>query len=383
MSELSIRAARAILPGGELESAEIRVSDGVIERIGTVCEGGAATVDDYGDGIICPGFVDIHIHGVAGRLPDESADAVIATARYLLSVGVTSFLPTAMTLQGARNCAEIAAGNGIAGGAKVPGFRMEGPFLAPKNLGGGADSTLLEPDIVTAQEIIDAAAGTMCIMDVAPELPGAEPVVRKLRLQGIVVAAGHTNATAAQLRESQSWGVSHSTHLFNVMPPFSHRAAGAAGAILASRDMTGEIIADGIHLCDEAMMIACKCLGPRRLALISDMTLGGLDDGEYSRGEFSIVVRDGVARFKGADETAAHSIAGSTFPVLRGIATMCRLGIPLSDAVRMASATPAAIAGIDGECGSLESGRAADITVLRPDLSVAAVYLDGKKVFVG
>lgn len=206
-------------------------------------------------------------------------------------------------------------------------------------------------------------------------------MVRKLRDLGIVAAAAHSHADYACFEAAVDAGVSHVTHLYNVMSALHHRRPGVVGAALTDDRVTAELICDGLHLHPAAIEIALRCKGPDRIAIITDLTLGGLADGEYSNGRLTVVVRDGVARFKDTDDSMDNTIVGGTLPITRGIATIMDLGHPLEEAVRMASLVPARIAGIDTAKGSLEIGKDADITVLDDDLGVRMTMVKGRVLF--
>ena len=218
-------------------------------------------------------------------------------------------------------------------------------------------------------------------MGLGVEQPGAKEVIAKLKKQGIIASAAHTKATYEQFVEAEKWGLTHGTHLYNVMTGLHHRRPGAVGALLTSKYMTTELICDGVHIHPAAIDVALKCMGPDRIAMITDMTLGGIPDGDYDNGTYQIQVRDNVARFKGIDPDADHALAGSTRPMLAGIKTVCELGVPLYEAVRMASLTPARIVKRDENCGSLEAGKDADITVFTKDYQTVMTMVQGQIVY--
>jgi N-acetylglucosamine-6-phosphate deacetylase len=209
---------------------------------------------------------------------------------------------------------------------------------------------------------------------VAPELPGALDLVATAASDGVVVAIGHTDATYAEATAGFDRGARAATHLFNGMRPFHHRDPGPAGAALAAPRVTAEVIADGIHVHPAALRLAHAAKGPRRLALITDaMQAAGLGDGEYVLGEQTVTVTAGEAR------TASGSLAGSTLTMDRAV-RMCveDAGIPLIDALQMASATPAELLGIGAVAGRIAPGADASLVVLDEALDAIGTMVRGR-----
>ena len=370
-------AQTVVLPDRLLTPGAVLVEDNVIVKVGSCLENEVFDeMEDFGDAILSPGFFDIHIHGCMGQMPEESAEAVLHLSHFLPSTGTTSFLATAMTKKGLIHAEQAMS---LPQKAQIKGIFMEGPFLSPRNL-EAADKSIVAPSKEALNELLEIS-NHIVMMGLGVEQPGAKEVIEKLKEQKIIVAAAHTKATYDEFVEAQKWGLTHGTHLYNVMTGLHHRRPGAVGALLSSKDMTTELICDGVHIHPSAIDIALKCMGPDRIAMITDMTLGGIPDGDYDNGTYQIQVRDNVARFRGIDPDADHALAGSTRPMLSGIRTVCELGIPLYDAVRMASLTPARIVHMDECCGSLEVGKAADITVFTKDYKTLMTMIQGQVVY--
>jgi N-acetylglucosamine-6-phosphate deacetylase len=197
-------------------------------------------------------------------------------------------------------------------------------------------------------------------MTLAPELEGADQLIDLLLRRGVTVSCGHTDATAEEANIAFDRGVRTVTHLFNAMRPLHHRDPGLAGAALTTPRVTAELIADGVHLHPAALRLAHAAKGPGRLALITDaMQAAGRPDGEYRLGAQAIAVTDGEAR------TPDGTLAGSTLTMDRAVA-LCvqQAGIPLPDALTMASATPAALLGLGELKGRIAPGADADLVVL-------------------
>lgn len=381
-----LTAKRLLLPNGELEHGAVLIKNGRISAVGTAEEFGGVDLPllDCGDHILSPGFFDLHIHGCMGRVADESEDAVNLLAGYLPQTCTTSFLVTAMTARGCKHAAAAIAAQkeGKAPSAAIRGIYMEGPFLSPRKLAGaeGADEDLVAPSLPALEEIL-AIGGEIRVMGLGVELDGAKEVMRALKSHGIVVSAAHTRAEYADVLAAKANGLTHATHLYNVMNGLHHRRPGVVGAVLTSDDITTELICDGVHLHPAAIEVALRCKGSDRIAMITDMTLGGLPDGDYDNGTVQIEVRDNIARFKGADPEADHAIAGSTRPMLSGIKTVVSLGYPLFEAVKMASLTPAKIVGLDAEIGSIAVGKSADFAVFDEAFSPVMTMIRGEIAF--
>ncbi|MEN6593534.1 MAG: N-acetylglucosamine-6-phosphate deacetylase [Clostridiaceae bacterium] len=382
-----LTARRLLLPNGELEHGAVLVKDGRICAVGRADEFSGVDLPmlDYGERILSPGFFDLHIHGCMGRVADESEDAVKLLAGFLPQTGTTSFLATAMTARGCKHAAGAIAAqkDGKAPGAIIRGIYMEGPFLSPRKLAGaeGADKDLVAPSLPALEEILDIGGGAIRVMGLGIELEGAPEVMRALKSRGIVVSAAHTKAEYTDMLAAKANGLTHATHLYNVMSGLHHRRPGVVGAVLTDDAITTELICDGVHLHPAAIDTALRCKGSDNIAMITDMTLGGLPDGDYDNGTVQIEVRDNIARFKGVDPEADHAIVGSTRPMLCGVKTVASLGYPLYEAVKMASLTPARIAGLDTEIGSIAVGKSADFAVFDEAFALVMTMICGEVVF--
>jgi len=383
-----LTAETMLFPYETVEDGAVVVRDGKILAVGKrdviTAQYPEFPVEDYEDAVLSPGFFDLHIHGCLGRVTEESTDAVTALSQYLLTTGTTSFLATAMTEKGLCNAQEAITRQKEQNvpGACIRGIYMEGPFLSPRKLAGaeGSDKDLVEPSLQALEHLL-AKSEHIRIMGLGVELPGAAEVMERLSEKGIVVSAAHTKAGYEDVIAAKEHGLSHATHLYNVMSGLHHRRPGVVGAVLLDDDITTELICDGVHVHPAALELAIRMKTPDRIAMITDMTLGGLPDGDYDNGTLQIEVRDNVARFKGVDPDADHAIVGSTRPMLAGIRTVVGCGFALHDAVRMASLTPARLAGAAEETGSLEVGKAADITVFTKDFEPVMTMQQGNIVF--
>jgi N-acetylglucosamine-6-phosphate deacetylase len=367
---LVIGGGRVVTPQGTIE-ADIHVADGRIAGIGTSLRGGEAL--DASGCTIVPGFIDLQVNGGFGHDFTSQPRSIWDVGARLPEHGVTSFMPTIVSAERRRidEAISVVAAGPPAGyhGAGVLGLHIEGPFLAADRRGAHRQDHLAAPDLDT---VADWRPPGVRMVTIAPELPGAEGVVRELAGRGVVVAAGHSSAGWETLEQAKGWGVTHGTHLFNAMSGVSHRHPGLAGFLLADPDLTCGIIVDGWHLHPGAVRLAWRAKGPGEIALVTDSMAGlGMADGRYSLGGVTVDVTSGVAR---TTEGRLAGGAASFDTALRLLieATGCRL----EEAALAAATTAATIIG-DHERGRLLEGAIADLTVLDGDLAVAATVVGG------
>lgn len=359
--------------------ADLTVKEGRIEDIGPV---EPAEVDEMDDLLDCsgryiiPGLVDIHTHGCGGfDTCDNTRQAIEQMSLLQARGGVTAFLPTSMTLPEQALAAifqtvDACARAGVPGAA-IWGINMEGPFFSERKRGAQSAEHLRAPDAELFGRLQAAAGGRIRLVSVAPELPGAGAFIERLREQ-VGIAVGHTEADYETARAALQQGARHATHLFNAMPPFTHREPGTVGAVLDDPRATAELICDGVHIHPAVIRSAFRALGPERVVLVSDsMSATGMPDGRYTLGGEPIVVENQTAR------TATGALAGSTTHLMGMVRHAVEFGIPLEQAVRCASLNPARVIGAEREIGSLEVGKQADIVVLNSRLQVEKVFLRG------
>lgn len=326
---------------------------------------------------VIPGLIDVHFHGCVGEdFSDATADGLQKIADYELSRGVTYICPAGMTLpedQLRRICENAAAHKAKAGrGADLAGLHLEGPFLCEAKKGAQNGAFLHDPDIGMLRRLQKAANGLVRLVTVAPEQPHAGEFIRGAAADGITVSIGHTTADYETACAAMDAGASHCTHLFNAMPPFTHRSPGVIGAAFDHPATRVELICDGIHIHPAMVRATFKLFGADRVILISDtMRAAGMPDGQYTLGGQDVAVRG--ARATLADGT----LAGSVTDLMKCMKTAVSFGIPLWDAVKAAAWNPARALGIDSWAGSLEPGKAANIAVLNADLSLRAVLFRG------
>lgn len=320
---------------------------------------------------VLPGLVDLHTHGAVGHdWSDGDPAGLQPLAGHYAAHGVTSFLATTMTLPEEALARALTAlrDHRPAGGAKCAGVHLEGPFLCYGKRGAQAAEHLRAPDLGMLGRLQEVSGGLVKYITVAPELDGALDFIEAAS-KLCTVSLGHTGADYDTALRAFDRGASAVTHLFNAMPPLLHRQPGVIGAALTA-GASVELIADGLHV-HPAMVLAAHKLFCKKLCLISDsLRAAGMPDGRYTLGGQPIVVQDGCAALENG------TLAGSTITVLDGLRNAVCFGVPLEDAVYAATAAPADAAKLDA--GRIAVGRPADLTVLNPDLSLRAVYIDGK-----
>jgi N-acetylglucosamine-6-phosphate deacetylase len=404
-----------IVANRQLENGYVSVINGRISLVTSrsvvaLLEG--AEVIDLNGGYLAPGYVDIHVHGGAGAdFMDGTEEAFRTICRAHARHGTTSLLPTTTVgrheqhlefLNTCRKFRELPLTNTQREqephllalhareqiGARILGAHFYGPYFAPEACGCHPKESARVP---TKAEFEQYLAFHDCIATatVAPELPGAEEFVRACRDHGIHCNAGHSHATFEQMEAAVGWGIRHVDHLFCAM---SDRArlrqtqtypmrGGVMEATLFFDELTTEVIADGKHLQRELLLLAYRIKGPNQLALVTDCNRAlDMPDGEYTFGPLDggekIIRRDGVGLMP--DGTA---LASGVVGMDECVRTFHRLtGAPLVETVRMASLTPAQIAGWSGEIGSIEVGKRADLLVLDKNLQVQSVFIDGEQI---
>jgi N-acetylglucosamine-6-phosphate deacetylase len=331
---------------------------------------------------VAPGFIDLHVHGgfgiQFGRLGHIAQD-LRGYSQWVTGTGVTAFLctaaaPNAPTLRRVVQEHAEALDNGLPG-AEALGLYLEGPFLSPDRRGAIDWAWIRPPDLGEVRALLSTARGWIRVMTVAPELPGAAEVAALLQRQGVVVALGHSNADYALASAALDGDWTHVSHAFNAQRGFHHREPGVVGAVLTSERVTAEVIADGAHVHPAAIKVLLRCLGRERVVLTTDaMDAAGLSDGEYELLGRTITVREGRARL--ADGT----LAGSTTTLDQCVRNMVRqVGMPLHEAVAMASRNPADVLGLD-RLGAIEVGKDASLVVLDENDQVHMTCVRGRVV---
>ena len=387
MTTILLHVGKALTPIAEIHDAGILIRDGVIADIGPregiQLPSGAREVTAKEKTAI-PGFLDVHIHGAGGRdVMEGSLEALAGVTKTVARHGTTSFVATTVTastedtLRSVERIAHYISQQHETEDprAEVLGIHFEGPFLSPVRRGVHPPEWLKLPSAEFLDKLLQAAAGKAQILTLAPELLGAMPCIDAARNAGLVVAVGHTDATYEQTRAAIAHGARHAVHVYNAMRPFSHRDSGVIGAVLTSRDVTAELIADGVHVDETAMKVLLQAKGPERMILISDgVSATGMPDGKYMLGKLEVTVSGGICR------NSEGKLAGSTLTLDRALRNIVALGIPLADTVRMLTLNPATLLGIEFKKGALRTGADADIVLLDEGFQITNVWVRGSAV---
>ncbi|TKI54097.1 N-acetylglucosamine-6-phosphate deacetylase [Brevibacillus antibioticus] len=376
---------KLVADGQELHNGLVVVGNGTITYAGKADEYGKALPDHVvtvEDGWICPGFVDMHMHGIDGYdTMDGTPESLQAISTALARHGVTSFLATTMTapyVQLEQVLVNIAQNSreGLPA-AQVIGIHLEGPWINPRYKGAQKEENIAIPKLDAVQKLYGLSEGLIKVVTIAPEQPEALEAIAWLKERNVIVSAGHTGATFAQATEAVDAGVRHFTHCFNAMTGLHHREPGVVGAAMYHEQLSTELIADGIHVHPAVMKILYRVKTAERLALVSDsMRAAAMGEGTYDLGGQEVHVHDNQAKL--ADGT----LAGSILTLNRAVGNMVTLsGVSLPDAVEMASLTPASILGFGERKGRLTAGYDADITVLNTQFDVIMTFVSGKEVY--
>ena len=348
----------------------------------TAASGDEQILDASGCYVI-PGLVDVHFHGCVGEdFSDATPEGLQRIADFELSQGVTYICPAGMTLpedQLTAICKNAAAHRATAShGAELAGLHLEGPFLCMAKKGAQNGAFLHDPDGYMLHRLQEAANGLVKLVTLAPEQPGSLEFIRAARADGVNVSLGHTTADYETASAAYEAGARQATHLFNAMPPFTHREPGVVGAAFDHPEVRAELICDGIHIHPSVVRAVFRLFGPERVILISDsLRATGMPDGVYPFGGQEIEVHGNRATMLGHPET----LAGSVTSLMGCLRQAVSFGIPLADAVRAASYNPAQSIGIDQRAGSLDTGKEASFVLLdKTDLSIRSIVFKGALV---
>lgn len=327
---------------------------------------------------IVPGFVDMHTHGGGGHtFTTGDADAARGAAAFHLTHGTTTLLASLVSspYQLMRDATEAYAP--LVKEGVLAGVHYEGPYLSAVRCGAQNPEFLRDPSVDELAELLALGGGTVRMVTLAPELPGALAAIELLVSQRVVAAIGHTDATYEQTGAGIIAGATVATHLFNGMRGPHHREPGPVFALLGSPNVVCELVADGVHLHDGTLAFAAGVAGADRAALITDaMAAAGMPDGGYELGGQPVVVSDGVVRLAGDDGTPG-AIAGSTLTMDAALRRAVAAGVSIVDACRMAATTPARTIGLGERVGALAPGLRADLVVLDDNLNVVRVMHAG------
>lgn len=389
---LKINNANIITPYRIIRGGTVLVGDGKILEVvaGDILTGDNVTVMDARGAYVSPGFVDLHVHGGGGYdFMDGEVDAFLAIAKQHLEHGTTAMTPTTLSsnkesiIQAVKNYKKALAANHT--GVSFLGLHLEGPYFALNQRGAQDPRFIRSADPAEYKEVIAIGGKDIARWSAAPELPGALDFGRYLKSHGIMAAAAHTDALYEDMLEAVEAGYSHVTHLYSAMSGVTRRNAFRYAGVIESAflmdELTVEIIADGVHLPPALLKLVYKIKGADKTALITDaMRAAGMPPGPSMLGSLKdgleVIVEDGVAKLP--DRT---SFAGSVALADRLVRTMIQQAdVPLTDAIKMMTITPAIIGGVADRKGSLTAGKDADIICFDEHININTVIAGGKVV---
>lgn len=372
---------KILTPQGWLKEGSVILRDNKILEV-TNCDLaviGAELVDVKGMYVV-PGFIDIHVHGGGGRDFQEGTEDAFREAVKAHSLrGTTSIFPTLssstvpMIERAVETCTRLMAEKD----SPILGLHLEGHYLNPNKAGAQLPEWIKNPD---PNEYIPIVENSHCLArwDAAPELPGALQFGKYCSEKGILPSIAHTNAEYSDVKAAFEAGFTHVTHFYNAMPGFHNKQGykyeGTVESVYLIDDMTIECVADGIHVPPTILRMAYKIKGVERMAVITDALAVAAADNSAKAFDPRVIIEDGVCKL--TDRTA---LAGSIATSDRLVRTLVQQAeVPLEDAVRMASETPAHIMGVHRRKGTLARGKDADIVILDDKLKVRCVWQMGK-----
>jgi N-acetylglucosamine-6-phosphate deacetylase len=374
---------RLIFPNGVREGLDLLVEDGVITAIRAQAPAMGEQIVDLRGNYLAPGFIDIHIHGAMGHdTMEASAKAFRAICDYHASGGTTSLLLTTATAP-LKSILKVVSSVRVQKSSikQIAGVHVEGPFISKTKAGAQRASLMRQPTTKMYEPLLEQA-DIIKRMTIAPELPGAIPLIDKLRASNVSISGGHSDAWEDDAREAFEHGMRNVTHTFNCMSSTRRRGidrvAGLLEFAMSEPEIICELIADGHHVSPTLMRMLYRAKGPRGICLVTDATAGaGLPDGsKFSLSGTKCVTEAGVCLV--ADRSA---LAGSASRMIDLVRTMViKVGVSLHEAIVMATDTPAFAIGLNNK-GQFKIGGEADLVVISPELEVLRTYLAGEAIF--
>lgn len=354
--------------GGRRVPGDVEIADGTVAAVGAAPAGRS--------GIAVAGFVDLQVNGFGGvDFLDTGATGYEEAGQALARTGVTAYQPTFISSpeQDVLGALDVAAGaQKTAGGPRILGVHLEGPFLSRKWPGAHNPDNIVPPDLELARRLCER--GPVTYMTIAPENPGGFELLDWLLARGMVVSLGHCDADAATASAAFERGARAVTHIYNAQRRWTAREPGVAGASLSRDDVIVTAIADFVHLAPETVLTTWRAARGRFAVVTDAIMAAGLPDGSYALGDRKVAVEDGAARL--SDGTLAGSVA-TMDGALRNLVS---LGVPVEDAVFAMTTVPAG-AIERPELGDLEPGSPADVVVLDDSLGVGRTLISGREAF--
>lgn len=380
-----LSAKRLFTPQEEIENPLVFLEDGRISSVSSRQQRelpSNATLADFGDAILAPGFIDIHMHGGAGVDVMRASSAELQKLHHFLTKhGVTGYFPTTVAAPLDETCHALAkladaieksTGDDEPVRARPLGIHLEGPFLSHKRRGVHPPEFLVEPTTEIFERLWDAARGHVRMMTIAPELPGAIEVISEAARRKVCVSIGHSDAGIEAAHAGVRAGANHATHTFNAMRPLDHRDPGILGEVLTNSNLSADLIADGIHVAPEVIKLFLQAKGVERSVLITDATAAaGMPDGIYHLGPIQVEVKNGKCTQNG-------TLAGSVLTMDAAVRNLTHFTEwTLKDAVRAATLNPSRAAKIE-KYGQIAEGLEANIVVLSSSGEVRKTIVAGR-----
>ncbi|MEK4475586.1 N-acetylglucosamine-6-phosphate deacetylase [Paenibacillus sp. FSL R7-0048] len=374
-----LQNVQVVLQNSIVSAANVWISEGKVMRIDSgdisIPEGEYERIDGGGH-LLVPGMIDVHIHGANGfDMMDGTEESIQEVSKACAASGCTSFLATSVSstmedlLEMIRSVKRVI---GYEVGAKIAGIHLEGPYLNPKRKGMQNEKYLRHPNLEEMKLIFQEAGSLIKMVTIAPELPGGMELLSFLKEQGVVIAIAHSDATYEEAKQAFAAGASHVTHCFNGMRPIHHRDPGIVVAAFEEKHVSLQAIVDNVHLHPAIIRLMHTMKGPEGMVLITDaLQAMGLGDGNYIFGGHQVKVSGGIARLEDG------TLASSTVTMNEALRYTVETGISLTDAVQMASTTPANILELQQK-GTITSGLDADLVLLDNEFKVLWTMVGGQ-----
>ena len=368
------------------QEGEIAIGNGRFQESSQITEDKNQEVIDGEGCYAIPGLIDIHFHGCKGYdFCDGTKEAIAEIAKYEASVGVTGIAPATMTLpleelthilSVAASYKKTAAQEQLPG-ADLLGINMEGPFISVEKKGAQDERNIISCNLEICQQFLVASEGLVKFIGIAPEKNNNALQVIQGMKHKVNLSLAHTNADYDTAKAAFDAGANHAVHLYNAMPPFTHRMPGVVGAVADSPHVNAELICDGVHIHPAVVRATFRMMGDDRMILISDsMRATGMPDGKYLLGGLEVEVVGNRATL-----VSNGALAGSATNLMDCMRTAVKkMGIPLETAVACATMNPAKALGEYKDYGSITPGKKADLVLLDSELNLKMVFKDGRRV---
>lgn len=378
-SKVLIRNARVISPGYDVENVSVFIENGIISQLfaGNQTPPECDIVFDANGNMAVPGFIDVHCHGRAGfDFCDGDSEGLATMCKSKLSEGVTSWLPTTLTLPETDLAAALETAKKYtesgAPYARIPGVHLEGPFINPACLGAQNPDFVRTPDIEEVKRL--NSIYPVKKISYAVEVEGGAEFAAEVLALGITPSCVHTKATYGEIKEAEKYGLNNLSHFCNQMTALHHRDIGVVGAGFMDQELFIEMICDKIHLCPDMINLIFKLKRHDRIQLISDaMRASGMPDGNYTLGGLPVVVAAGAARL-----ASNGALAGSVLNINTALKNVYEItGLPLADIIGCTSWNQAQALGLE-KVGRIAPGYYGDIVLLDKDFNVIQTFVGGE-----